>query len=226
MIALYETVFRLHFPPAVEKSRFNVLFHKAPRRGGFYHHAHMKAKPLPPTSLLQECFTYNPETGELRWKTRPLSHFKDLHFCRIWNSNWSGKLAGHKHIKKSGEPGGILLSLNSVFYYAHRIIVALMGEVVPGHMLIDHRDLDPFNNKWSNLRVATKSQNGSNRGGQKRLSLLPKGVVPARSSGRFKAQIHTFKKTTYLGTFDTAEQASEAYRIKAEEIFGNFARNK
>lgn len=46
MTVLYETVCQLHFPPAVEKLRFNVRFHKAPQRGGFSN-CHMIITHLP-----------------------------------------------------------------------------------------------------------------------------------------------------------------------------------
>jgi len=50
-------------------------------------------KSLPQQEYLKECFDYNPEIGELRWKERPLSHFKSKRSFSMWNSKFANKVS-------------------------------------------------------------------------------------------------------------------------------------
>lgn len=93
--------------------------------------------------------------------------------------------------------------------FLHRLITDYNG---PNP--IDHIDHDGLNNRRSNLRVCSTSENIFNQRNSR------KGVrqVP---SGRYVATIMKDYKAIYLGTFDTYEEAREA-RIKAEKnLFGD-----
>lgn len=73
---------------------------------------------------------------------------------------------------------------------------------------IDHRDLNPTNNRWTNLREATPAQNTQNRGQRKRKSTLPTGVYA--SCKKFEV-IRTVDGVKYrAGRFDTVEEAEAA----------------
>lgn len=100
-----------------------------------------------------------------------------------------------------------------------------MGIDIPPGMEIDHADTNPFNNAWSNLRIATRIQNAANQMVHKnrKHKHLPKGVSPKRK--RFRAQIGFGGKQTQLGVFDTPEEAHAAYTAKAEELYPGFHRN-
>jgi hypothetical protein len=54
--------------------------------------------------------------------------------------------------------------------------------------------------------------------------MLPKGV--RRDRGRFRAEISIDRKRTNIGTFDTPEEAADAYRAAAIEHHGEFACNE
>lgn len=88
--------------------------------------------------------------------------------------------------------------------------------------LIDHKDLDGLNNKWENLREANYSQNGANSRPSR--TTLPKGVY-AMSSGRFFAVKRKNYRYIYLGSFDTQEEAHQAYMTAAVIAHGEFARS-
>ena len=45
-------------------------------------------------SYVNECLSYNPETGDLTWKHRPKEHFKTDALCKIFISKCAGKVAG------------------------------------------------------------------------------------------------------------------------------------
>lgn len=89
---------------------------------------------------------------------------------------------------------------------------------------IDHIDMDRANNRLSNLRLATPSQNGANRGRQKNNSSGLKGVAWNKGAKRWRAQIKANGKRRHLGYFDTAEEAHAAYQEAAASLFGDFAR--
>ena len=87
----------------------------------------------------------------------------------------------------------------------------------------DHIDGDRTNNRWSNLREADKSQNKYNTGVRSHNTTGARGVYQAKD-GRFVARIKIGDKRVNLGSFATAEQASEAYEKAAKEAFGLFYR--
>lgn len=96
-----------------------------------------------------------------------------------------------------------------------------------GTQIVDHKDGDGLNNRRSNLRFATKSQNQFNKRINKNNSSGYKGVRFASWAGgenKWRASIFTDGKHKSLGYFLTPEMAAAAYDEAAIEIFGKFAR--
>ena len=146
---------------------------------------------------------YSPETGIFRWKVSPCRHRR------------VGVIAGYSHPRD----GHIRIGFMGKYYMAHRLAWRIMTGEWPAR-LIDHRNCDPTDNRWLNLREANSVQNARNRVGRGK---YPKGVV-LHKDGRFQAQIGVNGKTIYLGLHDTAESAHEAYIEAAKRYFGEFAR--
>ncbi|MBI1620092.1 HNH endonuclease [Aquamicrobium sp. cd-1] len=99
---------------------------------------------------------------------------------------------------------------------------ALINGAWPDH-IVDHENCDPSDNRWVNLRAASISENNTNR------SVLAgevpfKGVYRIRKSGRYGAQIKKNRQHTWLGLFDTPEEAARAYDRAAIQLHGEYAK--
>ena len=173
----------------------------------------MATRPIPSQEYLRECFDYDPETGALTWKHRPRERFQDDGHMKTWNTRYAGKAAGAR------STASIIVGIDGELWIAARIIWRLVTGKQPDE--VDHKDNDPFNNRWGNLREATSSQNKMNR--RKHRGPLPKGVGYANGGPRFFAQISAGDIYEYLGTFSTAEEAHAAYCRAMERLHGEWA---
>lgn len=149
---------------------------------------------------LKELLRYEPDTGL---------------FYRLSGPR-AGEVAGHMHhgyVKISmPKAGGI---------YAHRLAWLYMtGEMPPNE--VDHIDRNRGNNKWANLRLATRSQNQANTAIRKSNTSGYKGVRMLR--GHFRAKITIQHRIIHLGDFETLEEAVAAYKGAARVGFGEYAR--
>jgi HNH endonuclease/AP2 domain len=111
-------------------------------------------------------------------------------------------------------------------YGAHRLAFLWMEGRWPMEE-IDHANGDKTDNRWSNLREATQSQNTTNARTSIRNTSGYKGVSMDRSKPRqkkWRATIEVDGRTISLGYFDTPERAFIAYIFAAWDHFGDFAR--
>lgn len=88
---------------------------------------------------------------------------------------------------------------------------------------VDHINLNPLDNRRSNLRIASRSQQGMNREKPSNNTSGFKGVYWDKARGRWKAQIKTKGVYKGLGRFSTPEQAAVAYDDAAKKLHGEFA---
>ncbi len=86
---------------------------------------------------------------------------------------------------------------------------------------VDHINNIKDDNRLDNLRWCTPSQNSCNYKCHRPISGY-KGV--SKSHNRWKAVIECQRKVIYIGTFDTPEEAHEAYKKKATELHRDFAK--
>lgn len=172
----------------------------------------VKIEPFLDQAILRRLLRYSRRTGKFTWRKR-----SDVRNC--WNTRYAGREAG-----SSWTPGNITYRVIRIFDYpflAHRLAWLYVEGRWPTDG-IDHRDLDGENNRWRNLRPATKFQNGANRGPNSNNKTGFKGV--SVRAGRFRATIQVNGKWRSLGVFDSAQEASAAYRAAAIRLAGRFAR--
>lgn len=93
----------------------------------------------------------------------------------------------------------------------------------PKGFCTDHIDGNKLNNRRSNLRTATKSQNSQNRPVSPTSTSGYKGVCLCKKTGNWLARIKLYAKTIQLGSFPTKEAAAIAYNNAAIKHFKDFA---
>lgn len=107
-------------------------------------------------------------------------------------------------------------------YFAHRLAWLYMTGI-PATCLIDHINGNGTDNRFSNLRAASKSQNGMNRKTQSNNRSGCPGVCWHKNLRRWIVSYKKNKKQVYVGCFDDLEEAISASMIARSENFGEFA---
>lgn len=114
--------------------------------------------------------------------------------------------------------GYIQICVKSKLYVAHRLAwYWVTGEWPEAE--IDHINRCRSDNRWSNLRAATRSQNMMNKGHARKYD-LPRGV--SQAGRRFQAQIKVGGKFKHIGMFATADAAHAAWIEAARERDAQF----
>jgi hypothetical protein len=96
----------------------------------------------------------------------------------------------------------------------------------PADKLIDHKNKNKLDNRRSNLRICTNSENLMNRGKQRNNTIGHKGVSEDKRIKRkkYRARITANKNTHLLGYFEKADEAGAAYKKSVKQYHGRFAR--
>lgn len=89
---------------------------------------------------------------------------------------------------------------------------------------IDHRSGDGLDNQRANLRSATRGQNVCNQRKRKDNTSGFKGVHWHSKRQRWATHICIEGRNTYLGLFDTPQEAALVYDDAARQVQGEFAR--
>jgi hypothetical protein len=159
---------------------------------------------------LRDLLSYNSLTGEFTWRPRANNG-------QGFNTRLAGKRAGTVHngycsIELDGEP-----------HRASRLAWFYMTGEYPSSM-IDHKDGDTLNDRFTNLRPASCSENGANAKRRRDNTSGYKGVSFSKALGKFKAYLRKDGKYVHLGCFDSGEAAHAAYVAASAIAFGEFSR--
>jgi Demerecviridae HNH endonuclease len=162
---------------------------------------------FPDRAIVAEYLSYNPDTGLFIWKKSAS------------NKRMTGKIAGSFQLIGKGER--IIISIFGQRHPASHIAWLLMtGEWPAG--IIDHKNNIGTDNRWSNLRPATDTQNRINSRLRENNTSGYRGVSRSKTGQYWVAVIGV--KNRYIGTFYTREAAARAYDDEAVKRYGEFAR--
>lgn len=151
--------------------------------------------------FLHSLFSYDPETGLITRK--------------ITTSGRS--LQGYVVGSLDGK-GYLHVSVQKTFIRLHRLAYFLYYGWVPPK--IDHKNRIKTDNKILNLRPTEPKTNAGNCVPHAHNTSGYKGASLNSHSGKWHAQLKINGKQTYLGRFDTAEEAAKAYDEAAKKHFG------
>lgn len=155
---------------------------------------------------------YDSISGVFTWRFREA-------VSKTWNTRYANRKAGRLRSDGYWE-----IIIDRKFYLASRIAWFYVTRNWPTDQ-IDHKDLNPLNNAFSNLREATPCQNQYNHKKPKSNTSGYKGVTKG-SGNRWISRIRVNKKHIHLGTFDCLEAAHLAYCLAARENHKEFARTE
>mgnify|MGYP006935474549 FL=1 len=152
---------------------------------------------------------YEPETGKCFWIA------ENIHHPRL-----TGKEAGS--VRKRARGDRHYIKIDGYPVPRARVAFVLMTGKFP--KIADHINGDTLDDRWTNLRDVTHTQNTWNSAKTKpnKRSGLPKGI--RQLGNRFQARIAVNGATMYLGTFGSIDEAAKAYASAEQQLRGEFAR--
>lgn len=155
---------------------------------------------------LREVLHYDAESGVFTWLIAPSS--------RALKGSRAGAV----------RPDGYrTIGVDGASYLAHRLAVFYMTCRWP-KADVDHINLIPGDDRWRNLREASRAENKANIRPPRTNSSGIKGVTWNKKDRRWRAQIKVSGKHRVIGGYLTKAEAASAYERAAREAFGEFAR--
>lgn len=160
----------------------------------------------PPFDVIKSRVRYDSETGE------------------FFAVKAAGKRSVGGRLGYSDGLGYWKLFIRGKWVLAHRLAWALSNNDTWPIGEIDHINGNPSDNRISNLRVASRTQNVANAKFNSLNTTGFRGVCAVRQARgvRYQADIRKDGKKVYLGIFSTPEEAHAAYVKAAKSIHGEF----
>lgn len=155
-----------------------------------------KAKALPSREDLFRHLRYDHDTGLLWWKQKGLGR----------SINRPAGTKSYQH--RDGSPRAITITLEYENYSAHRLIWRMVTGDDPAELSVDHINRNPFDNRWSNLRLADHSL--QNRNKRAHGVSAYKGVCYCKAAKKWQAVAYVEGKAVFLGRFEKEEEAGKA----------------
>lgn len=159
---------------------------------------------------LKELLHYDPAAGVFTWRVTRCHKAKTGQ--RAGNTTYNGRSRRYRQI-----------GICNRNYHAGRLAWLYVTGEWPSRC-VDHANCDSLDDRWTNLRLATSSQNNANRRVCKNNTTGFKGVSYHKGKKRYRAAIGLGRKSVHLGHYDTPEEAHAAYLAAAKRLFGEFAR--
>lgn len=152
---------------------------------------------------LKELIHYNPTTGIFMRK-----------FSRM------SKIVG-----SPDKDGYLTIGIDGKNLKSHRLAFLYMNGRMPDGE-VDHVNLKKSDNRFENLRDASRGQNMTNTKTYSNNASGAKGVHWHKKTMKWQASIMSNGKCFYLGLHEDIESAAAAVRAKRIELHGDFARHE
>lgn len=150
---------------------------------------------------LKQLLEYDPNTGKFTWRVSRR------------NITYSGNGAGAVN-----QSGRLMIYVDGKHYQAHRLVWLYVTGEFP-KLNIDHKDGNPLNNSWGNLRLCTLQENNRNARTRKDNALGVKGVRMRR--GKYQVRVNSIS----YGTYEDLELAQHIATEVRNHLHGEFARH-
>jgi hypothetical protein len=164
--------------------------------------------------VIRKLLEYNPKTGVLTWKERPIE-FCDSERAKKW---WDGLFANRRALESVNSKGYCTGAIFAIPVKAHRVAFAIYHGRWPSS-IIDHINGVRIDNRICNLREVTDIQNSRS---QKLRGTNTSGVMGVCWNARRKkwiCRINNGVERLYLGAFSNFSDAV-AVRNDAEMKIG------
>ena len=176
----------------------------------------MKSRNDLTAEYVRSILDYDWKTGIFTWKYR-------LDRNNQWNARFAREQAGSKFKDGKYSYWKTTIRINNLQYYASRLAFLIMTGRWPKEQM-DHINCDSLDNRWTNLREATATENRLNTRARKNGKISLKGVYLNQSKKNpYRAQIRVNGKKTDLGSHPSPEIAHAAYAEAAKKHHGAFA---
>ncbi len=150
-------------------------------------------KTEPTAARLRELLSYDPADGTFTRKTAS-------------GTAQAGAVAGWI----CSNSGYRIITIDGRKCRAHRLAVLYMHGKLPTKE-VDHRNGIRADNRWDNLREASRQENCQNRSASKKNTSGFPGVTWDASRRKWVAQVKAERRNHYLGRFDCPAKAHAAY---------------
>lgn len=160
-----------------------------------------KEKTLPSPEEVGAWLDYHPRTGEFWWK----------------KGKQSGKRAGY-----SKSEGYRCIKLFGVCVYEHRLAFYLERGFWPPDK-VDHKNGNPSDNRFKNLRLATHSENMMNTRLWRTNTSGVKGVSWCERLNRWRVRLTVNRRERHFGYYENFEDAKTASKEAHKKAHGRFA---
>lgn len=154
--------------------------------------------------MLKVMFHYDPVTGVVRRR------------IKFNKSGPAGSVVGVPTL------GYLRVTLFGKSTGIHMVIWAIMTGKWPNQH-VDHVNGQRSDNRWCNLRLATRGENLRNSRKPEHNTSGAKGVSWSAASGKWHAYIGIDRRRVHLGFHDTVEEAAHARKVAEQKYYGEFS---
>jgi hypothetical protein len=162
---------------------------------------------IPSPSEVATLLSYDPQTGSLQWRKKCRGTDPDREAGIFTDQGYRTIYIGNRRV------------------LAHRIAWAIQtGAWPPENMDMDHINGNRSDNRWSNLRLASRSQNNMNAKRRSDNKSGRKGVSKRADTGKWHARIKIKGKVILLGDFTDIADAIAARAAAEPKYHAEFSR--